>query len=234
MAHRPSSALILALLGLFSPESIQTAPDQTPFPKAPIPQVSATVSPVERLSEELAHATFGPTMSEGASNTEIPRADTPDIQSDPKSALARSVSGSVVALSPLGRGYHRLSRLEMGQAAQMQVEALAAAFKPKASGKQGIPIEWLPRETRKALASNGPRGVVLLAATPAFAWYVWAESDAAWIGCVDMEDPTKIQAGPLPTSGPFIVPGPQRLIYSPGEALKVLDSRDEIVPQITR
>lgn len=223
MSVQSPSVLILVLMSLLSPEHAQTSLAHTPVPKAPIPEVAATLSPVQELNKELEQLTFGPKANQATPATTTTPA--------PPRPLGAEVT---VNMAPLGKDYVRLAPPQVGVQAKAQVSALAKAFTPKASGKQGLPIAWLPRETRKALGGNGPRDVVLLAATPAFAWYVWAEADAAWIGRVDLADPTTIYAGSLPASGAVIVPGPQRLIITPDQPLRILDSNNQPVALISR
>lgn len=139
-----------------------------------------------------------------------------------------------VVLKPLDKTYTRLAPGEISPLAKDQVKALAKAHQPKASGKGGVPVDWLPRESRKALGGNGPRDVVLLAATNEFAWYAWAEADAAWVARINLSDLTQIHAGPLLGSGAFEVPGLQRLIDIPGHPLTVKDVKGHPVPVISR
>ena len=142
--------------------------------------------------------------------------------------------GTPVALTPLDATYTRLSPAEISPAAKAQVQALAKAYQPKASGKAGVPVDWLPRETRKALGGNGPRDVVLLAVTEAFAWYAWAEADAAWIGRIDLANPTNIHAGPLPTQDSFAALGPETILLNPGQPVVVTDQNGNPVTLMSR
>lgn len=256
MSGHPSSALILALLGLFSADPVQ----EPAVPHAPVPQVSASANPADRVQQELAQlerqvrssiASHSPIASAPSASSAPPTPSTTPAAPAPSSASANlnrlgsqvpkaeyadgvKPVGAPVTLTPLDTTYIRLSLAQISPAARAQVQTLAKAHQPKASGKDGVPIDWLPRETRKALGGNGPRDVVLLAATEAFAWYAWAEADAAWIGRVDLADFTKIQAGPLPVEGAFIVPGPETLIDEPGQPLTVIDSNDYPITLISR
>lgn len=252
MSGPTSSALILAFLGLMSADATQTPV----VPHAPVPEVRETVSAVDQVGSELAK--LEQSIRNGLKSVE-PKTPAPVAHVEPakptpsETPVAQGPSaGDVVAtpepeqteddtapvtrvvLTPLDKSYTRLAPGQISAAAKEQVQALAKAHQPKASGKDGVPVDWLPRETRKALGGNGPRDVVLLAATNEFAWYTWAEADAAWVARIDLAELEAIQAGPLPVAGAFEVPGLQRLIDIPGQPLTVKDVKGNPVPVISR
>lgn len=202
-----------------SPPPVSEPATTTPAePLTPSAETSARPQPSESSQpNESTQPSAGPTPTQ----TATPRF-TPDEQA------AR------VVLKPLDTTYQRLAPAEISAQAKAQVEALKNAHQPKASGKDGVPVDWLPRETRKALGGNGPRDVKMLAATQEFAWYTWAEADAAWVARIDLADLTKVQAGPLPAAGAFEVPGLQRLIDIPGQPLTVKDVKGNPIPIISR
>lgn len=220
---------------------LKTVKPQTPAP------VAHLASPDPRPMNKPAGETGEPAPSNAALNEPAQNKPAEAISSKtesmpepsvgpPSTPVANELNEAAVrvTLKPLDATYTRLAPVQISPHAKQQVTALAKAYQPKASGKEGVPVDWLPRETRKALGGNGPRDVVLLAATNEFAWYTWAEADAAWVGRIDLADLTQIQAGPLPTEGPFEVTGFQRLIDYPGQPLTIKDVKGNLVPMISR
>lgn len=268
MSGPTSSALLLALLGLVSADTVEPPA----VPHAPVPEVRETVSAVDQVGSELAK--LEQSIRNGLTSI-APQTPAPVVHresADPQPSATAVVAGPMaeatgpndngqagehsvgaiasvtpegdgepvaepatrVVLKPLDKTYTRLAPGEISLQAKDQVKAFAKAHQPKASGKDGVPVDWLPRESRKALGGNGPRDVVLLTATNEFAWYTWAEADAAWVARIDLSDPTQIHAGPLPPTGAFEVPGLQRLIDIPGHPLSVKGINGNPVSVISR
>lgn len=149
-------------------------------------------------------------------------------------AKTRTTSAAKVTLTTLDKTYKRLSPGQMGAEAKAQVQTLAEAHQPTTSGRDGLPIDWLPRETRKALDSPGPRDVVLIGTTAKTAWYVWAETDAVWVGRVDLAKLDQIEAGPIPADQPWQIPGDEVLHRDADGVLHVEDSQGVEVPLVSR